>query len=149
MNVKIKDEAYCIITEKNYDQVFFALQRHLGEKERQLFAERAPGSTYLQWTLPGDGWIALSKGVHILYFFAISSGIYPLNLVSPFGDILIHHWRELHISEVIPGITEQKNPHISCCCLKRTNPSLCRQLFMHDLDLCIKLVSRFELTKIY
>lgn len=62
MNVKIKDEAYCIITEKNYDQVFFALQRHLGEKERQLFAERAPGSTYLQWTLPGDGWIALSKG---------------------------------------------------------------------------------------
>lgn len=62
MNVKIKDEAYCIITEKNYDQVFAALQRQLGEKEKQLFAERAPGDTYLQWTLPGDGWIALSKG---------------------------------------------------------------------------------------
>ena len=62
MNVKIKDEAYCIITEKNYDQVFAALQRQLGEKERQLFAERAPGDTYLQWTLPGHGWIALSKG---------------------------------------------------------------------------------------
>ena len=62
MNVKIKDEAYCIITEKNYDQVFAALQRQLGEKERQLFAERAPGDTYLQWTLPGNGWIALSKG---------------------------------------------------------------------------------------
>lgn len=61
MNVKIKDEAYCIITE-NYDQVFVALQRQLGEKERQLFAERASGNTYLQWTLPGDGWIALSKG---------------------------------------------------------------------------------------
>lgn len=61
MNVKIKDEAYCIITE-NYEKVFVALQNKLGEKERQLFAERAPGNTYLQWTLPGDGWIALSKG---------------------------------------------------------------------------------------
>ena len=61
MNVKIKDEAYCIITE-SYDKVFVVLQNKLGEKERQLFAERAPGDTYLQWKLPGDGWIALSKG---------------------------------------------------------------------------------------
>ena len=61
MNVKIKNEAYCIITE-NYDKVFVALQKQLGEKERQLFAERAPGDNYLQWILPGDGWIALSKG---------------------------------------------------------------------------------------
>lgn len=61
MNVKIKDEAYCIITE-SYEKVFVVLQNKLGEKERQLFAERAPGDTYLQWKLPGDGWIALSKG---------------------------------------------------------------------------------------
>ena len=61
MNVKIKDEAYCMITE-NYDQVFIVLQKKLGGKEGQLFAERVPGDTYLQWKLPGDGWIALSEG---------------------------------------------------------------------------------------
>lgn len=62
MNVKIKEGAYCLIKDKNYDQVFIALQKQLDEKERQLFAERTPGSNYLQWTLPGDGWIALSNG---------------------------------------------------------------------------------------
>lgn len=60
MNVKIKEGAYCLI--KGYDKVFIVLQKELGEKERQLFAERIPGRNYLQWTLPGDGWIALSNG---------------------------------------------------------------------------------------
>lgn len=62
MNVKIKEGAYCLIKDKNYDQVFVALQKQLGEKERLLFAERTPGSNYLQWTLPGDGWVSLSNG---------------------------------------------------------------------------------------
>lgn len=62
MNVKIKEGAYCLIEDKNYDQVFIVLQKKLGEKERMLFAERTPGNNYLQWTLPGDGWIALSNG---------------------------------------------------------------------------------------
>lgn len=62
MNIKIKSSGvYCLVGE-DYDRVYHALQSQLGDGELQLFTERIPGHEYLQWELPGDGWIALATG---------------------------------------------------------------------------------------
>lgn len=60
MNIKIKSAGvFCLIGD-DYDKVFVALKKQFGESDEQLFTERSPGHEYLQWELPGDGWVALS-----------------------------------------------------------------------------------------
>jgi hypothetical protein len=62
MNIKIKSAGvFCLIGD-DYDRVYATLKKQLGEGDEQLFTERTPGHEYLQWELPGDGWIALSAG---------------------------------------------------------------------------------------
>lgn len=61
MNIKIKSSGvFCLIGD-DYDKVFVALKKEFGESDEQLFTERTPGHEYLQWELPGDGWVALSS----------------------------------------------------------------------------------------
>lgn len=61
MNIKIKASGvYCLIGD-DYDKIYMALKRQLGESEEQIFTERKPGHEYLQWSLPGEGWTALSE----------------------------------------------------------------------------------------
>lgn len=62
MNIKIKSTGVFCLVGDDYDKVFAVLRKQFGESDEQLFAERIPGHGYLQWELPGDGWIALSKG---------------------------------------------------------------------------------------
>lgn len=60
MNIKIKSSGvFCLIGD-DYDKVFIALKKQFGESDEQMFTERTPGHEYLQWELPGDGWVALS-----------------------------------------------------------------------------------------
>lgn len=62
MNIKIKSTGVFCLVGDDYDKVFVVLRKQFGESNEQLFTERIPGHEYLQWELPGDGWIALSKG---------------------------------------------------------------------------------------
>lgn len=60
MNVKIKASGvYCLVND-DYDRVYAALQKQLGNGPDQIFSERIPGHEYLQWSLPGEGWLRLS-----------------------------------------------------------------------------------------
>ena len=61
MNIKIKAAGvYCLVGE-DYDLVYHTLMKQLGENDLgSLFTERTPGHDYLQWELPGEGWISLT-----------------------------------------------------------------------------------------
>ena len=62
MNIKIKSSGvYCLINE-DYDRVYTALKNQFAEDTAQLFTERVPGYEYLQWELPGTGWVSLAEG---------------------------------------------------------------------------------------
>ena len=62
MNIKIKSSGvYCLISE-DYDRVYSALKNQFTEDTAQLFTERVPGYEYLQWELPGTGWVSLAEG---------------------------------------------------------------------------------------
>lgn len=62
MNIKIKSSGvYCLISE-DYDRVYTALKNQFTEETTQLFSERVPGHEYLQWVLPGTGWVSLAEG---------------------------------------------------------------------------------------
>lgn len=61
MNIKIKSAGVTCLVGDAYDQVYTAVRNQL-EDEAELFTERIPGNDYLQWELPGDGWISLSEG---------------------------------------------------------------------------------------
>lgn len=62
MNIKIKSTGVSCLVGDDYDRVYIALKKQLGGGDEQLFTERIPGHEYLQWELPGDGWISLSEG---------------------------------------------------------------------------------------
>ena len=62
MNIKIKSSGvYCLINE-DYDRVYSALKNQFADSLNQLFTERVPGYEYLQWELPGDGWVSIPDG---------------------------------------------------------------------------------------
>ena len=61
MNLKIKATGVTCLVGDDYDRVYTGLKKQLSEDE-QLFTERTPGHEYLQWELPGDGWVSLSEG---------------------------------------------------------------------------------------
>lgn len=61
MNIKIKSAGvFCLIGD-DYDKVYVALKKQLGDGDEQLFTERTPGHEYLQWELPGEGWLPLAQ----------------------------------------------------------------------------------------
>lgn len=62
MNIKIKATGVTCLVGDDYDRVYTALKNQLSEGNEQLFTERIPGHEYLQWELPGDGWVSLSEG---------------------------------------------------------------------------------------
>ena len=62
MNIKIKSNGVTCLVGEDYDRVFTALRNQLTDDDGQIFSERIPGHEYLQWELPGDGWVPLSKG---------------------------------------------------------------------------------------
>lgn len=61
MNIKIKASSLYSLIGNDYDRLWTALQTQFGSEEEQIFAERTPGSGYIQWELPGEGWQALSE----------------------------------------------------------------------------------------
>ena len=61
MNVKIKANGVTCLVGEDYDRVYTALRSQLTDDDGQIFSERIPGHEYLQWELPGDGWVPLSK----------------------------------------------------------------------------------------
>lgn len=61
MNVKIKSTGVARLIGDDYDRVYTALKTKLGDGDEQLFTERIPGHEYLQWELPGEGWVPLSE----------------------------------------------------------------------------------------
>lgn len=60
MNVKIKSSGVSCLIGDDYDRVYTALKKQFEQDSDNLFTERTPGHEYLQWELPGDGWVALS-----------------------------------------------------------------------------------------
>ena len=64
MNVKIiADNVYALFPNSgslSYDQVYNVLGSQLTGADF-IFTKRTPGAGYLQWDLPGDGWMPLSK----------------------------------------------------------------------------------------
>lgn len=61
MNIKIKSASvFCLIGD-DYDKVYVALRKQLGDGDEQLFTERTPGHEYLQWELSGEGWLPLAQ----------------------------------------------------------------------------------------
>lgn len=66
MNVKIKSSGVSCLIGDDYDRVYTALKNQLGQDSDNLFTERIPGHEYLQWELPGDGWVALSASDPIM-----------------------------------------------------------------------------------
>lgn len=61
MNIKIKASSLYSLIGNDYDRLWIALQTQFGNEEEQIFAERTPGSGYIQWELPEEGWQALSE----------------------------------------------------------------------------------------
>lgn len=61
MNIKIKSTGVFCLLGDDYDRVYAALKKQLGDDKAQLFTERTPGHGYLQWELPGEGWEPLSE----------------------------------------------------------------------------------------
>lgn len=63
MNNKIKAADVACLIDKNvaYDQVYNSLKDVLPSDESMIFAERTSGYGFLQWELPGEGWIPLDK----------------------------------------------------------------------------------------
>ena len=66
MNIKIKSAGVACLIGDDYDRVYATLRKQLGEGDEQLFTERTPGHEYLQWELPGDGWVSLSDADPIM-----------------------------------------------------------------------------------
>lgn len=62
MNIKIKSAGVTCLVGDDYDRVYAALKKELHDEDEQLFSERIPGHEYLQWELPGEGWMPLSEG---------------------------------------------------------------------------------------
>jgi cell division septation protein DedD len=62
MNIKIKTTGVENCIGGDYDLVYTALKKQLGQDAANLFSERIPGHEYLQWVLPGEGWTSLSEG---------------------------------------------------------------------------------------
>lgn len=62
MNIKIKSAGVTCLVGDDYDRVYTALRSQLSDDDAQLFTERIPGHAYLQWELPGEGWVSLSEG---------------------------------------------------------------------------------------
>lgn len=64
MNIKIKTNNVSPLFSNSgtlsYDQVYNVLKTQIPEDDF-IFTKRTPGSGFLQWDLPGEGWIALSK----------------------------------------------------------------------------------------
>lgn len=61
MNIKIKSTGMSCLIGGEYEKIYRALSHKLTGDCEGLFTERVPGNDYLQWNLPGDGWIPLSK----------------------------------------------------------------------------------------
>ena len=66
MNIKIKSAGVTCLIGDDYNRVYSALKKQLTDDNAQLFTERTPGHEYLQWELPGDGWMPLSEGDPLL-----------------------------------------------------------------------------------
>lgn len=66
MNIKIKATGIACLLGDDYDRVFTALSKKLGDSPNNMFSERIAGHEYLQWVLPGDGWVALAQGDPII-----------------------------------------------------------------------------------
>lgn len=62
MNIKIKSTGVSCLVGDDYDRVYAALKKELQNSENQIFTERIPGHEYLQWELPGEGWVSLAEG---------------------------------------------------------------------------------------
>ncbi len=64
MNVKIKADSVTALFPNNgslsYDMLYKTLSTNI-PSEAFLFSRRTPGSGFLQWDLPGEGWTPLSK----------------------------------------------------------------------------------------
>ena len=63
MNNKIKAADVACLIDKNvaYEQVYNSLKEVLPSDESMIFAERTSGYGFLQWELPGEGWVPLDK----------------------------------------------------------------------------------------
>lgn len=61
MNIKIKASCIYNLIGNDYGRLWTALRNQFGDGEEQIFAERTPGSGYIQWELPGEDWQALSE----------------------------------------------------------------------------------------
>lgn len=66
MNIKIKASGVSCFIGNDYDRAYTALKKKLGQHPDFLFTERIPGHEYLQWVLPGEGWVALSEADPII-----------------------------------------------------------------------------------
>ena len=64
MNIKIKaDNVYALFdrnSKVSYDQVYAILKKQLSDEDF-IFTKRTPGSGFLQWDLPGEGWMPLTQ----------------------------------------------------------------------------------------
>lgn len=61
MNVKIKASGVLCLLGDDYERVYAALKKQLAPEEGVLFSGRTPGFEYLQWELPGEGWVSLAE----------------------------------------------------------------------------------------
>ena len=66
MNIKIKASEMSCLLGGDYDRMYKSLRKQLSAECAELFTERVPGNDYLQWELPGDGWVALSECEQVL-----------------------------------------------------------------------------------
>lgn len=61
MNIKIKAAGVTCLVGEDYNRVYATLVKNLGPLGADFFTERVPGHEYLQWELPGEGWISLGE----------------------------------------------------------------------------------------
>lgn len=66
MNVKIKADGVFCPFEKRYEQLYSLLYEKIGTTSDWMFTERKVGLGYLQWELPGEGWLQLASADPIL-----------------------------------------------------------------------------------